>query len=132
MTRPDEGLLREVPLFSGCSDVELATVARLAEQVRVQAGAIILPNPACDEMWYVVLAGRARVLAGGKEVSRLGPGEPFGDLAMVEGEALRPQVEALTEMTLVAVPAARLGELFTIGSIASVALQDLAAGFEQS
>ncbi|MEX2557430.1 MAG: hypothetical protein WEB06_17595 [Actinomycetota bacterium] len=47
---------------------------------------------------------------------------------MIGGEAIRAGIEAITEMTLVSVPTSQLRDLFTIGSIASVALRDLLTG----
>lgn len=128
MTSPNVESLRAVSLFSGYSDAELGIVAGLMDERTVPPGTPIVPNRSPDGAWFVVLAGRGRMLVGEREVATLSPGDSFGEIALVAGKPTRASVEAVTEMTLASVPGARLRELFGIGSIASAALQDLTAG----
>jgi CRP-like cAMP-binding protein len=125
MTGANVELLRRVSLFSGCSDAELETVAGLIEERVVPAGATVPATGSTAGAWFLVLTGHGKVLAEDREVAGVGPGDPFGSIAMVDGKPTRVVVSAITDMTLASVPASRLRELFAIGSLAAQAIRDL-------
>lgn len=132
MTSSNEARLRAVPLFADCTDAELSKIASLVDEQRLDAGSVIVPNGMPEGTWFVVLEGRARTRSGDREIGELRPGDAIGDITMVDGRPVRATVEAVTEVRLLSTPGAHLRELFTIGSIAAVALRDLAAPSDQS
>lgn len=77
--------LKAIPLFAGCNRRELAEVARLGTvvEVRDQATLTVQGRPAHE--FVLVMAGRARCLADGTEVATFGPGDYFGELALLDG-----------------------------------------------
>ena len=76
--------LRAVPMFQTCTDKELLQIARLAEQVEVPAGEVLVREGRLGHEFYVVAAGKAEVVHDGRVVALLGPGDWFGELALLD------------------------------------------------
>ena len=77
--------LRAIPLFSGCSRRELAEVARLGTVVEVRDQATLAVQGRPGQEFVLVMAGHARCLIDGAEVATFGPGDYFGELALLDG-----------------------------------------------
>ncbi len=85
------GLLAQVPLFSGLNPGELDGLAALIRRHRYTAGEIIFHEGDAGMALYIIEKGEVKIVLGsaeGKEVvlSLLGPGDFFGDLALLDGE----------------------------------------------
>ncbi|HEX2738035.1 MAG TPA: cyclic nucleotide-binding domain-containing protein [Acidimicrobiia bacterium] len=93
--------LAEVPLFSACSQKDLALVARRGEDVRVDAGKVLVTEGATGSEFFVIISGKARVTRRGRKVATLGPGDFFGDLALLDKAPRNATVTADTPMELV-------------------------------
>jgi CRP/FNR family cyclic AMP-dependent transcriptional regulator len=87
--RPTLELLKEVPLFGTLSGAQLSRLAGIAQEVTYGPGRMIVRDGTPGVAFYVITAGRAKVIsgkiasAGGK--ARLGPGDFFGELALLDG-----------------------------------------------
>ena len=66
--------LREVPLFSGCSNKELEKVAKASDEIRMTAGTLIVDQGQTGREAFVVLEGEVEVKRNGRKVATLGPG----------------------------------------------------------
>lgn len=77
--------LAAVPLFDGLSKRHLRRLAGEADVVEFGSGRAIVEEGQAGEAMYVVLAGTARVLRGGRKVSTLIPGDFFGELSALDG-----------------------------------------------
>jgi CRP/FNR family transcriptional regulator, cyclic AMP receptor protein len=110
--------LAEVPLFSACSRKELGLVARRAEDVKVEAGKILVSEGATGTEFFVILDGKARVERRGRKVASVGPGGFFGDLALLDRAPRNASVIAETPM-----------ELLVLGQREFAALIDEVPGF---
>ena len=93
--------LAEVPLFSACSKKELQAVAKRAEDVRVDAGKVLVSEGSAGAEFFVILDGQAKVTRHGQEVATLGPAQFFGDLALLDRAPRNATVTATTPMELV-------------------------------
>jgi CRP/FNR family cyclic AMP-dependent transcriptional regulator len=93
--------LAEVPLFSACSQKDLALVARRGEDVKVDAGKVLVTEGATGSEFFVIISGKARVTRRGRKVATLGPGDFFGDLALLDKAPRNATVTADTPMELV-------------------------------
>ncbi|MGZ5213414.1 MAG: cyclic nucleotide-binding domain-containing protein [Actinomycetota bacterium] len=94
-------VLGAVPLFEDLSNRQLKKVADLAEVARFMAGATLVKQGEIGDSFYVVLTGQAKVLANGRTVNRLLPGDHFGEISLLDGGPRSASVIAETEMTLV-------------------------------
>jgi CRP-like cAMP-binding protein len=86
--------LSKVPLFAGCSDEEMREIAQLAHLIRFDDGSVIVPEGEEGLGFYLLLAGDAVVSRSGAEINRLGPGQFFGEIALLEGTPRTASVTA--------------------------------------
>jgi CRP/FNR family transcriptional regulator, cyclic AMP receptor protein len=93
--------LAEVPLFSACSKKDLQLVAKRAEDVKVDAGRLLVNEGDAGTEFFVIIEGNASVTRHGQKVADLGPGGFFGDLALLDRAPRNASVKAETPMELV-------------------------------
>jgi CRP-like cAMP-binding protein len=79
--------LRTVALFRECSARDLRRVARLATGVDVPAGRVLCLEGAVGAEFFVIVRGSAWVERCGKRIAYLGPGEAFGEIALLSRNA---------------------------------------------
>lgn len=92
--------LRNVHLFSSLSRRELAHVAQLAETRHLRQGSVIIRQGADGNEFFVIEAGNASVVRSRKIVARLGPGDHFGELALLSNHPRRATVVADSPVSL--------------------------------
>jgi CRP-like cAMP-binding protein len=113
MSRRDAFLnhLAQVPLFSALSKKELQLVARRAEDVRVDPGRILVSEGSTGSEFFVIIDGTATVSRHGRKVAILGPGDAFGELALLDKAPRNATVTAQTELELVVLGQREFGGL---------------------
>jgi CRP-like cAMP-binding protein len=96
--------LREIPLFAELSDESLQSLAQIATEVEVPAGQVLIRPYDSGLGMFVVEEGKVVVeLHRGRQVE-LGPGEFFGELALLIPEGVRAaRVRAETDVRCVAI-----------------------------
>ena len=76
--------LKKSPLFSDFTEKELASVASTAKERSFSAGdSIIERGREGGRGFYLLLEGKANVSAGGKDLAEFGPGDYFGEMALL-------------------------------------------------
>jgi CRP-like cAMP-binding protein len=95
-----EAQLKDVPFFTGLSKRELATVAQQTDEIDVEAGAVLAREGDFGHEFFVIIDGTAEVLRGGEPIAELGPGEFFGEMALIEDDRRNATVRALSPMKL--------------------------------
>ena len=91
--------LKRVPLFSGLSERQLRRLAKDFGDRRVPAGALLAKQGEVSGVAFFVIAeGEAAVIVDGTRVGTMGPGDHFGELAMISERERTATVEALTPM----------------------------------
>ena len=76
--------LQRVPLFSGLSQRQLKKLARGFREREVKAGtAVMREGEKSGVSFFVIADGTATVSVDGNEVTQLGPGDYFGELALI-------------------------------------------------
>ena len=103
-------LLKRVPLFSELSADELERISRVAVPRSYPRGVRVFHEGDHSDACYIVRSGDLRVTRehpDGRAIAlaTLGPGDIFGELAMLDGEARSASVEALSDSELLALPA---------------------------
>lgn len=95
--------LASVPLFRSSTKRELEKVAKAADEVVVEAGRVLVTQGEVGRECYVIVSGEASVTRDGKEIARLGHGQPIGELAVLDGGPRTATVTALTELDLLVI-----------------------------
>jgi len=103
-------LLARVPLFDQLSPEELDPVASVAVPRSFPKGVRVLREGDATDACYIVRSGDLRVTRehpDGRAIAlaTLGPGDIFGELAMLDGGTRSASVETLSESELLALPA---------------------------
>jgi CRP/FNR family transcriptional regulator, cyclic AMP receptor protein len=86
--RPDPQTLATVPLFASLSPPQLEAVATLTELRHEGPGEHLVGEGAPGYSLFVILEGTAAVMGGRHLLASLGPGDFFGEVALL-GENLR-------------------------------------------
>lgn len=92
--------LRNITIFSECSNKELKAISRLITQVHKRAGSDLTVEDTPGREFLIIVEGEATVRRKGKVIARLGPGDFFGELAVVAGVPRTATVTADTDMVL--------------------------------
>lgn len=76
-------LLRNVPLFAGCTKSELRKLATIADEIDVREGTVLTREGSTGREFFVLIEGTARVAKGTRKVAELGPGDWLGEIALL-------------------------------------------------
>jgi len=87
-------LIRHTPLFSTCSKRELQQIARIADEIDLRQGKEMIREGSRGREFFVLLEGEAEVTKEGRHVNRLGPGDFFGEIALVSDSPRSASVTA--------------------------------------
>ena len=128
--------LRRAPAFSTLSDASLAQLQTAVEAQSLKPGALLFSEGDQAGAVYLLQMGSLQVFRRTRDgddrvLARLEPGAVVGEQALREGRRGRrnASVRALTEVTLLAVPA---DALFALPEFASLAAAFTALGVEQT
>jgi CRP-like cAMP-binding protein len=100
---PDD--LRKVPLFAELDNRQLKKLASRFRERTVAPGTKVTTEGEMSGVgFFVVGSGEAAVNVGGKDVATLGPGDHFGELALVSEAARTATVTATTDLRLLEIP----------------------------
>lgn len=111
-------LLRSVPLFADLDAEELENFSHVAVARSFPAATRVFHEGDHSDACYIVRMGSFRVTrehSDGRAITlaTLGPGDIFGELAMLDGEVRSASVEALTDGELLALPAGEVRALLS-------------------
>jgi CRP-like cAMP-binding protein len=96
-----EAQLKDVPFFSHLSKRQLAAVAQLTDEVDVEPGRVLAREGDVGQEFFVIIDGTAEVLRGDSPIAELGPGEFFGEMALIEEERRVATVRAISPMRVI-------------------------------
>ena len=99
MARPSTEMLSRVPLFSGIEQRDLARIADSFKQRDYSAGDTIASEGSGGAGFFVIGDGTAKVTVHGEDRATLGPGDYFGEIALIDEGARTATVTAETDMT---------------------------------
>ena len=119
-------LLKTVPLFEGLSKRELDSVYRTGKEITFGPGHDIVEEGATGIGFHLLLDGEVDVVVGGKKRARLGRGDYFGEMSLLDGGPRSATVKTATEVrTLALTPWAFISLVERTPSIAKKLLVEL-------
>jgi CRP-like cAMP-binding protein len=95
--------LAAVPVFAALEPEHLAALADVASEVDVDAGKTLASEGDFGHALYAIESGTAEVSVDGEPVRTLGPGDVFGEVAVLQAGRRTATVRAATPMTLIAI-----------------------------
>jgi CRP-like cAMP-binding protein len=98
MPGPAVDLLKRVPLFSDLDNKELEEIAGSMKQRSFSSGQQIAVEGESGVGFFVIEDGDASVTVHGDEVRRLGPGDYFGEIALIAQTPRTATVTAETDL----------------------------------
>jgi CRP-like cAMP-binding protein len=99
--------LKPVPLFASLRDDELRLVAQQADEVDVREGKQLITEGKFAHEFFAIKNGTADVSIDGNVVRTLGPGDFFGELALLVADRRTASVVATSPMDLIVLTAAQ-------------------------
>ena len=81
--------LAKAPLFAALSRQELGELAKATEDLEVQEGKTLTREGDLGREFFVIVDGEVSVTQDGNEIRRLGPGDFFGEIALIYDNARR-------------------------------------------
>jgi CRP-like cAMP-binding protein len=105
------GLLKRVSLLASLTDGELAQLAERFRERRCDRGCPATSEGSGGVGFFVIAQGEATVRVHGEVVRRLGPGDHFGEVAVIDGGRRSAQIVADTNVLCYGLPAAEFRSL---------------------
>jgi CRP/FNR family cyclic AMP-dependent transcriptional regulator len=124
-------LLKRVPIFSDLDRKELERIASSMKQRTFNAGDTVTSEGKTGVGFFVIEEGEATVTVGGDERRRLGPGDYFGEVALLNESARTATITADTELRCYGLTSWEFRPLVeTHGSIAWKLLQAMSKTYQ--
>jgi len=97
----DADRLKTLPLFGELSHHDRVKIARWADEVDVPAGKRLVTEGSFAHEFMVIESGTAEVTHDDQRIAELGPGDFFGEMALLEHQRRSATVTATTDLRLV-------------------------------
>jgi voltage-gated potassium channel len=103
VARVDAARLETIPLFAGLTLDQRSTVAEACAELTVDAGTSLVREGDFGHGAFAIVSGTADVVHDDVVLRSLGPGDMFGEIAVLSGGRRTASVVATTDMTLISV-----------------------------
>jgi len=122
--RPDEKtkLLQSVPLFTELSRGQIKQIEQLVTEVTAPAGQRLATAGEYGKELVVIVEGQATGIVGRRRTVRLGPGDFWGEMSLVDCGPRSATVEAATGMRLLAIDEHEFSQLLQTAPLVAIKL----------
>jgi cAMP-dependent protein kinase regulator len=97
----DVARLQAVGVFSGLSKKELERLSGWTDEISIKEGEELATEGRFGHEFFVIEDGSAEVLKDGERIAELGPGDFFGEIALLETERRTATVKATSPMAVI-------------------------------
>jgi CRP-like cAMP-binding protein len=97
----DPAGLEAIPLFAGLSKKQREQLSRFADEVDIAEGKLLVREGDFAYEFFAIEEGTASVEHDGEALGTLGPGDYFGEIALLETERRTASVRAASSMRLI-------------------------------
>jgi CRP/FNR family cyclic AMP-dependent transcriptional regulator len=97
----DVSRLQAVGVFSGLTRKELERLATWTDEISVREGEDLVTEGRFAHEFFVIEDGSAEVLKDGERIAELGPGDFFGEIALLQTDRRTATVRATTPMDVI-------------------------------
>ena len=97
MTAPIESL-RNVPLFANLEDRDLEQLSKQLHERRFAEGTEVTTEGSTGAGFFIIADGNANVSVGGEHRNTLGPGDHFGEIALIDDGVRSASIIAATDL----------------------------------
>jgi CRP-like cAMP-binding protein len=98
VAEPSSELLRKVPLFADFDQNDLKRLARSFKERTFDAGSTVAGEGKTGAGFFVIESGEASVSVRGDEHGKLGPGDYFGEIALIDDGARSATITADSDL----------------------------------
>jgi CRP/FNR family transcriptional regulator, cyclic AMP receptor protein len=98
-SHPFAAELRAVDLFADLEDRELVVLASVAREYDYAPGEVVVAQGDQSGRFHLVVSGHAVTTVGGNEVATIGPGDYFGEMAVIDRQPRSATVTAKDDLT---------------------------------
>ena len=116
-------LLKKVPLFAGCSKNELRQLAKVADELDLREGTVLTREGRPGREFFVLIDGTAEVRKKSKKIADLGPGDWFGEIALITDSPRTATVTATSPLDVLVITDRRFRSV--VETMPSIALKVL-------
>ncbi len=121
--------LRKIPLFASLPDEDLQSLCQIVREYHLPAGEVLFEEGSIGDMAYVIREGEVEIIKVSQKreilLAKRGPGEVFGEIALVFDSPRTATVRARTDTDLVGIGREDLRKLLQISPTAAASLFDI-------
>ena len=118
-------LLRRIPLFAECTKAELIEVAISADEREAASGRNLTKEGQRGREFFILVEGAVAVRRGGRELAELGPGDWFGEIALLTNSPRTATVTATSAVDVLVITDRSFRR--TVETMPSIALKILSS-----
>lgn len=121
--------LRKIPLFTPLPDEDLQSLCQIVQEYHLPAGEVIFEEGSSGDMAYIIRTGDVEIIKNSQNreilLATRGPGDVFGEIALIIDTPRTATVRARTDTDLVGIGRDDLRKLLQISPSAAASLFDI-------
>ena len=108
----DTSVLSKYSFFDGLEQDQINSIIPLMEELEYESGTDIIVEGKYSDKLYFILEGRVAVLKNGIILMKLGKGDVFGELEVLDVDPVEATVKTLAATKVMSLSIDALGEIF--------------------